>query len=274
LHVDARYQCANVMWPDLVGDTPEKARQRYRLGESMAGIFISYRQADAKAWAISLRDDLAEVFGADQVFLDKDTLHAGNWRDQIHGALDRCTVMIVVIGPRWLTIADAQNRPRIHLADDMHHQEIALALCRSDVTVIPVLIDEAPMPSMEQLPQDLHTLCDQQARKVGDTQARRKADLEVLVKDIDAVAGIAMAARPDAQARPSPTPRCTSWLKLHVMTLGSACAVTLVAGMYAYLANRQLGTDELFFLLLVFWALVLGIRGLWRTFLGGRTRRT
>ena len=43
----------------------------------MGGIFISYRQADAKAWAIALRDDLAGVFGNDRVFLDKDTLHAG-----------------------------------------------------------------------------------------------------------------------------------------------------------------------------------------------------
>lgn len=47
----------------------------------MPGIFISYRQADAKAWATSWRDDLAEVFGDDQVFLDEDTLQAGNWRE-------------------------------------------------------------------------------------------------------------------------------------------------------------------------------------------------
>jgi hypothetical protein len=173
------------------------------------GIFVSYRQADAKAWAISLRDDLAEVFGADQVFLDKDTLHAGNWRAQIQRALDRCKVMLVVIGPRWLTIADEHNRPRIHLADDVHHQEIALALSRSDVTVIPVLVDEASMPSAEQLPQALRTLCDQQARKIGDTHARRQADLEVLVKDIEAVGGLMVAARPDAQDRPTLTPEHT-----------------------------------------------------------------
>ena len=92
----------------------------------MAGIFVSYRQADAKAWAISLRDELAEAFGADQVFLDKDTLHAGNWRDQIHAALDRCKVVLIVIGPHWLSTADDQNRPRIHLPDDVHHQEVAL----------------------------------------------------------------------------------------------------------------------------------------------------
>ena len=125
----------------------------------MAGIFISYRQADAKAWAISLRDDLAEVFGADQVYLDKDTQHAGNWREQIQRALDRCKVVLVVIGPRWLTIADEQNRPRIHLADDVHRQEIAFALSRSDLTVIPVLVDEAPLPRAEQLPAGLAKRC-------------------------------------------------------------------------------------------------------------------
>ena len=54
------------------------------MGRHMGGIFISYRQADAKAWAIGLRDDLAKMFGDEQVFLDKDTLQAGNWRDYIH----------------------------------------------------------------------------------------------------------------------------------------------------------------------------------------------
>lgn len=166
----------------------------------MAGIFISYRQADATAWAIALRDDLAKIFGEEQVFLDKDTLHAGNWRDQINQALDRCAVALIVIGPRWLTILDEQNQPRIGLAEDVHHQEIALALDRKGVTVIPVLVEDAPMPRAEQLPTDLHGLCDQQAYKIGDTQARRKADLEVLVKNIQAK--IAGQAGHDVPTRP------------------------------------------------------------------------
>jgi hypothetical protein len=242
----------------------------------MAGIFVSYRQADAKAWAISLRDDLAAAFGADQVFLDKDTLHAGNWRKQIQDALDRCKVVLVVIGPRWLTIADEQNRPRISLAEDVHHQEIALALSQSDLTVIPVLVDEAPMPRAEQLPPDLQKLCEQQACKIGDTQARRKADLEVLIKDIESVTGIQPRARPDTQEQPKPppTPERTAWLKLDMTTLGSAFALTLFAGMYAYLSNLPLGFDELFFLLLASCALVLGVRWLRRRLLGARKGRT
>lgn len=233
----------------------------------MAGIFISYRQDDAKAWAISLRDALVEAFGPDQLFLDKDTLHAGNWREQIHSALDRCKTVLVVIGPRWLAIADEQNRPRIHLADDVHHQEIALALSRPDVTVIPVLVDEAPMPRPEHLPLELRKLCDQQARKIGDTQARRKVDLEVLIKDIAVVAGIRAHTRPDGQGRS--TPARMSWLNLDMTTFGFAFALTVSVGIYAYLSNDQLSTDELLFVLLVSWVLVLGTRRLWSRLRGG-----
>src|SRR5262249_50440497 len=203
----------------------------------MGGIFVSYRQADAKAWAISLRDDLAEVFGADQVFLDKDTLHAGNWRDQIHAALERCKVVLIVIGPRWLSIADDQNHPRIHLADDVHHQEVALALSRSDVTVIPVLVDEASMPHPNQMPEDLRKLCDQQARKIGDTQSRRKADLDVLIKDIEAVGRIQSRPRSEVQIHSAPTTWRSSWFNLDWATLSIALVLTLCAAMYFYLSN-------------------------------------
>ena len=240
----------------------------------MAGIFVSYRQADAKAWSISLRDDLAEVFGADQVFLDKDTLHAGNWRDQIHAALDRCKVVLIVIGPRWLSIADDQNRPRIQLVDDVHHQEVALALSRPDVTVIPVLVDEASMPPPDQLPGDLRSLCDQQARKIGDTQGRRKADLDVLIKDIEAVGGIQSRPRSDLQNQPASTSQRQSWFKLDRATLGIALALTLCAAMYAYLSNVPLGSGETFFLLLCFYALVPGAKWLWNKLLKERREIT
>lgn len=242
----------------------------------MAGIFISYRQADAKAWAISLRDDLAEVFGDEQVFLDKDTLHAGNWHEQIQRALDRCKVVLVVIGLRWLTIADEHKRPRIQLADDIHHQEIALALSRSELTVIPVLVDEAPMPRADQLPADLQKLTEQQARSIGDTRGRRKADLAVLVKDIESVAGLQPRVPSTTQDQPiSQTPAARiGRLRLDVATLGLAFAFTLAAGMYAYLGNSQLGVPELLFLLLFFYAAVLTAKWLWTRLKSARARRT
>ena len=56
----------------------------------MSGTFINYREDDAKPWALLLRDELVDAFGEAHVFLDKDTLHAGSWREQIQLALDRC----------------------------------------------------------------------------------------------------------------------------------------------------------------------------------------
>ena len=118
----------------------------------MTGIFISYRQDDAKPWALLLRDELAEVFGDEHVFLDKDTLRAGNWRKQIREALDRCRVVLVVMGRRWLTIMDENGQRHLDRTDDVHRQEIALALSRSDVTVIPVRVDGDRCPTTKICP--------------------------------------------------------------------------------------------------------------------------
>jgi hypothetical protein len=46
-------------------------------------------------------------------------------------------------------------------------------------------------------------------------------------------------------------------------SLGIAFALTLLAGMYAYFVNAQLGVAELLFVLLVSYAVVLGVRWLW-----------
>lgn len=232
----------------------------------MAGIFISYRQADAKAWAIGLRDDLVHSFGDDQVFLDKDTLHAGNWREQIDRALDRCNVVLIVIGPRWLTIADEQNRPRLSLPDDVHRQEVALALSHHGATVIPVLVDDAAMPRAEQLPEDLRSLCDQQAYKIGDTKARRQADLEVLVQNIQAVGRLT-----PRLERKGTSEQQSSWYKVDYAALGISIVLTVGSAMYAY-SSRELGGGEIVFLLVLFYALAFAGKWLWRL-LGERRRK-
>src|SRR4030095_4984121 len=236
-----------------------------------ASIFISYRQADAKAWAIGLRDDLAKTFGDDRVFLDKDTLHAGNWRDQIHRALDRCNVVLIVIGPRWLTIADEQNRPRLSLPDDVHRQEVTLALSHHAVTVIPVLVDDAAMPRAEQLPEDLRGLCDQQAYKIGDTKVRRQADLEVLIQNIQAVGGLTPRRGLNSAER-SDASQEQSWYKVDFAALSISVVLTVGVAMYAYDSDStELGSKEIVFLLVFFYAVAFAGKRLWR--LRGERRR-
>lgn len=230
----------------------------------MTGIFISYRQADAKAWTIGLRDDLAKVFGDDQVFLDKDALGPGNWRDQLQRALKQCSIVLVVIGRQWLTIADEQQRPRISLPDDVHRQEIALALRHKGVTVIPVLVDEAAMPKAEQLPEDIRGLTNQQAFKIGDTKARRKADLEVLVKGIVAVDGLAVQ-EPIGNEKPNQLPEDQPpWYKLDYTAVGLAFVLTVAYEMTEYGRDEQFSASESSVLLVVLYGLVVGGKWLWR----------
>ncbi len=155
----------------------------------MAGVFISYRQSDSKAWALLLGDDLVEVFGPDAIFLDRDTLHAGPWREQIEQGLARCNVTLLVIGRQWLAAADAQGR-RLDQPDDVHRREIAYALGRAGMTVIPVLVDDAPMPAAGELPEDIRGLAEQQARRFSDLAARREVDVRALVGDIERVSGL------------------------------------------------------------------------------------
>ena len=203
----------------------------------MRGVFISYRQDDAKPWALLLRQDLVQAFGEECVFLDKDTLHAGNWREQIGEALDRSGVALVVIGRRWLTSADDRGQRRLDTPDDVHRHEIASALARKDVTVIPVVVDGASVPSAESLPSDIRTLSDQQAREISDNNARRKLDLDALIADIERATGM-QAKRSEPRLRAS-------------FTVGVAVAVGLGVALLLLLATVN--------------------RGAWRPFTQGRS---
>lgn len=229
----------------------------------MAGIFISYRQEDSKAWAIGLRDDLAKAFGDDQVFLDKDALGPGNWRDQLQRALERCSVVLVVIGRHWLTVTDEQQWPRLSLPDDVHRQEIALALGHKGVTVIPVLVDDAPMPKAEQLPDDIQTLTDQQVYKIGDTKARRKADLEVLVKGIVTVGGLVARASIGDDKQSGSTKDRSPWHKPDYMAvLLSFGFTTMLAMLWSSSNGMDLAEKSIVFVFS--YVVVVLVKFMWR----------
>ena len=80
-------------------------------------------------------------------------------------------VLIAVIGPRWLTIADDQGRPRLWAEQDYVAYEVSSALSRT-TRVIPVLVDGARMPAREELPPALSALADNQALPLDDAHFR------------------------------------------------------------------------------------------------------
>ena len=223
----------------------------------MAAIFISYRERDSKAWALNLRDRLVEEFGEDRVFLDKDTLRAGKWKDQIERALGDCNIVLVVIGRGWLDAKDDEGRQRLMSDDDVHRREIALALARAEVTVVPVLVDGATMPKGEELPENIRDLIQQQSRAISDNAAHRKVDLDALSADIRRVGRFEPKRQSTPQPNPGPTPGFAP-IKNSGKVIGSLSLVGMI------IAAGSQGLDHSTKLSAIFF----GAIGLWLAFSG------
>jgi TIR domain len=148
----------------------------------MPGIFISYRRADAAAYAGRLADHLKRHFAASDVFHDVVTIEPGSkFEEAIENALQSCAALVAIIGPRWLTV-EKDGRRRLDDPDDYTRQEIVAAL-RRDIRVIPVLVGGASMPSLQELPDDLRALAKRNAFEVSDT--RWEFDVSQLVKTLE-----------------------------------------------------------------------------------------
>jgi class 3 adenylate cyclase/tetratricopeptide (TPR) repeat protein len=131
-------------------------------------IFLNYRRQDSAGHAGRLFDALVQCFGDEQVFMDVDRLALG--RDFVE-AIDRevgsCDVMIALIGRNWLSVADADGRPRLEDPSDYVRLEIEAALTR-DVPVIPALVQDAEMPRSVELPDSLAPLAHRQGLPIRD----------------------------------------------------------------------------------------------------------
>ena len=122
-------------------------------------VFLSYRRADAPYAAGRLADRLGERFS---LFMDIDIAPGLHFGHALTDAVTSCDVMLVLIGRSWLNAVDDDNRRRLDDPRDWVVQEIEAALAR-DVTVIPVLVDGARMPTPTELPPALESLGFRQA---------------------------------------------------------------------------------------------------------------
>lgn len=125
----------------------------------MTSIFISYRRADSMAYTGRIYDRLVNAFGARHVFKDVEDIPPGeDFRSVLDKALTVADVVIIVIGPQWLMITDDEGKRRLNDPNDFVRIEVETALKRDDVLVVPVLVNNASMPSAEALPPALKDL--------------------------------------------------------------------------------------------------------------------
>lgn len=154
------------------GDVPEDVREILGISAQpetpRGGIFLSYRREDSAGHAGRLYDRIAERFPGRPLFFDVEALEPGHdWVDALERALERCALLVAVIGPRWLTVTDRQGNPRLSQGDDTLRREIATALKRA-LPVLPLLVGGARMPGVRELAPDLQPLARRHALEIRD----------------------------------------------------------------------------------------------------------
>ncbi len=151
------------------------------------GVFISYRRDDSGGYAGRIFDRLTSRLGHENVFFDVDAIPPGrDFVDVLSDRIGKCDALLAVIGKRWVSSADEQNRRRLDDPNDFVRVEIEAALKR-DVPVIPVLVDGAPMPEPGELPESLKKLTRRQAIEISHN--RFDSDAERLTEALSQLEG-------------------------------------------------------------------------------------
>ncbi|MGE3289144.1 MAG: protein kinase [Pseudonocardia sp.] len=137
------------------------------------GVFISYRRADTRHVAARLSEKLAARFGDSRVFLDVESIQPGmNFHDAVGAAIRRSSVMLVLIGPDWITARHPDGRRRLDDDHDNVRLEIVEGL-RHRLVLIPVLVDGAAMPIAAVLPDGIAPLAARNATRIDHSSFRR-----------------------------------------------------------------------------------------------------
>ena len=117
-------------------------------------IFISYRRGPDSAVAGRLHDRLQSRLKNTSLFMDVTDMPLGShFVEHMREQVSQCHALIAIIGPGWTAdiarLADPQDPVRL---------EIEAALNRKDIPVIPVFVENTPIPEPETLPRSLRSL--------------------------------------------------------------------------------------------------------------------
>ena len=142
----------------------------------MARIFISYRREDSAGDAGRLADHLNRRFGSARVFLDIETIDPGtDFERALTSSLQETAAMLVVIGPRWTSLAKADGSRRLDDPNDYVRREVEAALGRN-IPVVPVLVQGAQLPRKDELPESLAPLVKRQVATLDHAEFHADAE--------------------------------------------------------------------------------------------------
>jgi hypothetical protein len=145
-------------------------------------IFVNYRTNDEEATATLVDRELSRVFGNDNVFRASKSIGPGSRFPQaLLTAVRRSSVLLAVMGPRWLRPGDSDGRSPLEDEDDWTRREIREAL-ETGAVVIPLLVGGAKRLRSKDLPEDIEALASCQYRRLSHRNA--DADLMGLADDL------------------------------------------------------------------------------------------
>jgi hypothetical protein len=174
-------------------------------------IFISYRRDDSRGYAGRLQGDLSRRYSEEHVFRDVEIPPGADFGEYITGLVDKCNVVLAIIGPRWIDARDREGERRIDDPQDWVRLEIERALARDGVEVIPVLVDGARLPPREELPESLLALRRRNAFELSDRRWDYDVDelgthLDGLLRGTSAVHLKPVTPAPTAEMAAAPAP--------------------------------------------------------------------
>lgn len=169
-------------------------------------VFISYRRSDCQPQANGLHDGLRHRLPGASVFMDIDSIPYGvDFEQHIRAEINKCDVVLVLIGDNWLDLAEATGRRRLDEPDDFVRLEIENALAVPSVRVVPVLVEGASMPRQSELPESIQRLARLNAIELSDR--RWTSDLRTLAEVVDTLARQPVTVPEPPPARPPATIR-------------------------------------------------------------------
>ncbi len=132
----------------------------------LSGIFISYRRSDNPDATGRIYDRLVAEFGKAKVFKDIDSIPLGSdFRGHLNAIVGGCAVVLAIIGPSWADTRSSAGQRRLEDPDDFVRIELEAALARG-IPVVPVLVGNAIVPGVAQLPATLAELAYRQSIQV------------------------------------------------------------------------------------------------------------
>lgn len=177
----------------------------------MARVFVSFRNGDQPYAAALLFHALCQRFGAEAVFRSSDSIAPGSrWAEEIWSRHRQSEVVIVVVGPHWLSITDQRGK-RLWQHDDWVRREVEEAL-RSGKHLLPVLLAGTGRFGPEDLPPSIAGLAEIQSisfdhRGVDASVGRVLAAVADLLEEVPAAGG-------EAPGGGAPAAGAAEWLRI------------------------------------------------------------